>query len=366
MSFSTGINLILLITNELCQRFKMYDYKSSLDPTLDAVNKQGLLLLDRKEIVDTLRASSAHFPEGYTMIVTQVKRRWKLTSLLLLLKVQGFMLLGSPMEWIIQDLMQPRFYWMFRWVHTGCVMVFILLSVYISTRKSYLVFSVMQIVCLGSSMIVITYSFTDFIIPALIYYAMLSVCYPVSDIALMETSEPGTTELHIAAGFVIEKLLIGFFTFAINYNPSLVLSAIIENAFLAYSGSFLIYSLFMIILVYFVYSNTLDKSLYTIRKEMLGIHMIKRSEQQAISVLPPVNYAYNSRTGTYDFPADKRRRGNNNENSTAAPRNATAAPVFVGAINNRYDADFQQMTRAFVLPRAIIGGALFGSSSFNM
>lgn len=373
MSFSTGINLIMLSTNVFLQHFRVYDYKSSLDATVDAVNKQGLLLLDRKEIVDTLRANSAHFPEGYTMTVTQVKRRWKITPLLVLLKVQGFMLLGSPMEWIIQDFMQPQYYWMFRWIPTGCVVVFVLLSVYISSRKTFLVFSVMQIVCLASAMIVITSSFTDFVIPALIYYAMLSVCYPVADISIMDTSDPRYTELEIAIGFAIEKLLIALFIFAVKHNRFLVFSSLVEHSFLAYSASFLVYTIFSVILVYFVYSNTHDKSLYTIRKEMLGIHMIKRSEQQAITVLPPVNYAYNSRTGTYDFPDDKRRAAaaSNNLNQVAAsdpsPRsNLSTGPVFVGGMNNRYDADFQQMTGAFVLPRAIIGGALIRSFAYNM
>lgn len=369
LSFSTGISLIMLSTNELLQYFKVHDYKSSLDPTVDAVNKQGLLLLDRKEIVDTLRSNSAHFPEGFTMIVTQVKRRWKLTPLLLLLKVQGFMLLESPMEWTIQEFMQPQFKWVFHWIPTGCVILFVLLSVFISPRKTYLAFTVMQIVCLASAMIVITASFTDFVIPALIYYAMLSVCYPVADISLMDTSDPGLTELYIAIGFGIEKLLIALFTFTVSYNHSLVFAAEIEHSFLAYSASFLIYTILMIILVYFVYSNTHDKSLCTIRKEMLGIHMIKRSEQQPITVLPPINYAYNSRTGTYDFPADKQKDLTNRSTlnsqaiggpSTSSDRLSTG-PVFVGGMNNRYDADFQRMTQAFVLPRAIIGGALINA-----
>lgn len=366
MSFSTGINLITLSTNEFLQYFQVYDYKSSLDPTIDAINKQGLLLLDRKEIVDTLRANSAHFPEGYTMIVTQVKRRWKLTPLLVLLKVQGFMLLGSPMEWIIQDFMQPQYLWMFSWIPTGCVMVFVLMSVYINTRKTYLAFSVMQIVCLAAAMIVVTVSLTDFVIPALIYYAMLSVCYPVADIAQMDTSDPSLTELQIAIGFAIEKLLLATFTFAVNYNRSLVFSTLVEHSFLAYSASFLIYTICMVILVYFVYSNTHDKSIYTIRKEMLGIHMIKRSDQQPITVLPPIKYSYNSRTGTYDFPVGNRSELPTRSNPPLANTDLSTGPVFVGGINNRYDADFQRMTKAFVLPRAIIGGGLISAFSVNM
>lgn len=363
LSFSTGINIILLSTNEFFHYFKVYDYKSSLDATIDAVNKQGLLLLDRKEIIDTLRANSDQFPEGYSMIVTQVKRRWKWTGLLLLLKVQGFMVLGSPMELIIQDFIYPESFWIYRWIPTGCVVVFILLSVYISIRRTYLVFSVIHILCLASAMIVITASFRDFLIPALIYYAMICVCYPVADISLMDTTDPSLTELYIAFGFAIEKLLIATFTFAIRYNRLQVFTHLVENSFLAYAASFLAYNICMVILVYFVYSNYHNKSIYTIRKEMLGIHMIKRSEQQAITVLPPVNYSYNSRTGTYDFPTDRRRElpGRSTANNSGQ---SSSGPVFVGGTNN-YDADFQRMTSAFVLPRAIIGGTLISSFSFS-
>lgn len=372
MCFSSGINLILLLTNELLNYFRVYNYKCSLDETLNAINKQGLLLLDRKEIVDTLRASSTHFPEGYVIRVTQMKRRSKLSNLLLLLKVQSFMLFAPPMKMIIYVFAAPNIFWLIRWYQTICVFVFVLMSIFISARKSYMLFNAIQIVCLSAAIIVLTYSPLNFITPALMYFAVLTVLYPVGDISLMDTSDFTLTEVNLAIGFAIEKLLISIFMFALYYDSRLIIAIRFDESFDAYGASFAVYSAAMMLLVYFVYVNTHGKSLYTIRKEQLGIQLIRRSEQQPITVLPPINYAYNSRTGTYDFPTDKQRDvlasnlGPQSGGVVASTSNTDSVPVFVGGMDNRYDADLRRMTPGYVLPRAIIGGTLFSAFSFNI
>lgn len=422
---SGGFSSVLLFGNEVFQFFSVYNYRCCLDDDLDRVNVDRVLLYDRKEIVDTLRANAARFPDT-VMVVSQVKRRWKLTTLLVLLKGHGFMLLVPTLRDQLQNvLVAPRF-WLLHWLAVSGVAVAVLLLLFFSAKRVYLLFGALTALSLFVTLFLPPVAGGE-LMAVWMYYGFLSLVYVTADIAVVDTTVFGRTELNVCAAFALEKLLLTVFLFVKFYDPyalSASISGTERSIWQAYAIVFLVYGGLMLVLVAYVYPNTRGKSLYRIRKQMMGIRMEKRrtpeemaadADQNTVhAVLPPVQYAYNSATGTYDFPKKAptpisplampvwNTAGSANgvprsatANSPPTPTSPLAMPVwntptlatppprgnrmspaatsgaaptvfFTGGMDNRYDRDFQRMSPAHVMPRALIGGAIFTSIAWSM
>lgn len=389
-AFST----VLLLVNALFQFFHVYDYRRCLDADLERVNSEHVLLYDRKEIIDTLRANAARFPDS-VMVVSQVKRRWKLTALTVLLRANGFMMLVPALrDQVDAGLDDEQRLTTLHWNLVGGCGAAVLMCLFCSARKTYLLFGVLAAVSLFVSLFVPP-TVAELRVPASSYFGMLGLLYPIADIAIVDTAEFARTEVRLCSGFVLEKGLLVLFLGLQHYGPLRVVvddgEGRTEFVWRVYAIAFLVMGAVLYVLVLYLYPNTRGKSLYRIRKEMMGIRMEKRrsaeEEANVHTVLPPVQYAYNSATGTYDFPrkappatsplamptwnnaqAATPRVGGTTTASTAnaAAGSGPQTVFFTGTMDNRYERDFARMMPSNVLPRALVGGAIFSSIAWSM
>lgn len=386
---------VLLLVNAMFQFFSVYDYRRSLDVDLQRVNSERVLLYDRKEIIDTLRANAARFPDS-VMVVSQVKRRWKLTALTVLLRTNGFMMMVPTVRDQLHTVMVAQRVTALHWsLVAGCGAA-VLVCLFCSARKAYLLFGLLAAASLIASLF-LPPKVGDLQLPIALYYGFLSVLYPIGDIAIVDTAAFANTELRLCGGFVLEKALLVLFLGLQYYGPLQTVhddQPHTELVWRAYAIPFLLVGAMMYALVVYVYPNTRGKSLYRIRKEMMGIRMEKRRPpgepdiaETVHTVLPPVQYAYNSATGTYDFPRKARAPISPLAmpvlNNTETPATRTAAETagtataagnagapqtvfFTGSMDNRYDRDLQRMMPGHVFPRALVGGAIFSSIAWSM
>lgn len=392
-----AFSIVLLLVNALFQFFHVYDYRRCLDADLQRVNSERVLLYDRKEIIDTLRANAARFPDS-VMVVSQVKRRWKLTALTVLLRANGFMMLVPALRDQLAAVMDDeRHLTTLNWSLVGGCGAAVLMCLFCSARKTYLLFGVLTTLCLFVSLFVPP-TVAGLQVPASMYFGFLGLLYPIADIAIVDTAEFAWTEVRLCAGFVLEKGLLVVFLGLQYYGPLRVVAdneeGRTEFVWRVYAIAFLVIGALQFVLVVYLYPNTRGKSLYRIRKEMMGIRMEKRrtaeEEANVHTVLPPVQYAYNSATGTYDFPRKAQmpisplampawnnaqpatpQDGGSTAAAATSSANATASSgtptvFFAGSMDNRYDRAFQRMMPSQVFPRTLVGGAIFSSIAWSM
>lgn len=390
---SSSVSIVLLLLNELFQYYGVYDYRCSLDEDLQRVNAENVLLYDRKEIIDTLRANAARFPDT-VMVVSQVKRRWKLSGLLVLLRLHGFMQF-APLVTTAVNRQSDEDLLMFGLPIAGAWLAAIVLMFW-SAKRVYLLAVVLQTLCALMS-IFWWPTMGAAQVPMALFFGFAGVLYAIGDIAVVDTSEFARTEINVCVGFALEKLLLAgalFLQYFLQIGYPLEL---FQVHLIAYVGL----NCGLAGAVLYLYSDTRGKSLYRIRKEIMGIRMVKKpsTPEPTPDVLPPIPYGYNSATGTYDFPRKTQLAISPLAMPTLAPIPATtttdwnsvpsapsASPripgagnrmspsgasagqtvFFTGGMDNRYDRDFQRMSPGNVMSRTLVGGAIFSSIAWSM
>lgn len=382
---ASGVGLILLMINEVLRSTRFYEYKESLDEHVDGANGNSILLYGRTDTIDLLKTEPPRF-DGTELRVTPPKKRSMATFLLIFLKLNGYMIFSAIMSGIsiMAVSSEVHYYTYLQWIVSAGAAGGALTCLFISTRKMFILYTGIALAALVAALIVY-YDEIDVFrieIPMYIYYAFMGAIYCVGDISILDTTSIARTEIGLLFGYIIEMLPIAVIQYCIYFAFNSIFYINYAVTFRIHGISIAVASAMLIILVLIVLPNTYQKSLLEIRDELFGIgylhpHELEQLEAQTVQTTMP-QYAYNSRTGTYNYPKtiptvtlyqSAETRPAPNQYASQRAYDVTAGPspfAAVGMNNNRYDNDLKMLTPGYIMPRAVIGGAIFSSIAFNM
>lgn len=374
---SSTVILALLTLNELLHAMHVYNYKQMLDPVVEQANNCKTLYLNRTDTIQFLKIHNIN-EDGKTLSVLPIRKRSLATFLLLLMKLKGAMLFSIVMFWLAgnagaQPFQQYNYLWIGGMAVTGAA-ISSGLCLFYGTKTIFGMASTMEVVCLIAAMIVYVVDDVSTIsVPFSLFYVVLGITYCITDIALLDTASLLRTEISLCVGYTIEMFGIGLQQYIL-YNS---FDFSIFNQFYTHTGICLGVSIVLLVVVAIVYPNTFGKSLHQIRDDLFGISFVNEVDRVDViqTSLPQTIYGYNSRTGTYNYPKTvtvntnvlplgRMQATSNPYASQGLYRNPSGGPAF--GMNNQYSNDFKMMNPGYLLPRAIIGGAIFGSLTMNM
>lgn len=374
---SSTVSLVLLALNELMHVMHVYNYKQMLDPVAEQANKCNTFYLNRTDTIQLLKINNIN-EDGNTLCVLPIRKRTLATFLLLTIKLKGVMLFSFMMLWFTGQsgaipFQQYRFLWIGGMAVTGAV-ISSGLCLFYGTKTIFGLAITMEVIVLIAAMIVFDVDDISRIsVPFSLFYVALGITYCITDIALLDTASLLRTEISLCVGYAIEMFGIGLQQYIL-FNIS---GDDISIQFYTHTGICLGVCMVLLLVVAIVYPNTFGKSLQQIRDDLFGISFVNEVDRVDViqTSLPQTIYGYNSRTGTYNYPQTvtvntnvlplgRMQATSNPYASQGLYRNPSGGPAF--GMNSQNSNDFNMMNPGYLIPRAIIGGALFGSLAMNM
>lgn len=374
---TSTLSFVLLTLNELMHTMHVYNYKQMLDPIAEQANNSNTLYLNRTDTIQFLKINNINV-DGKSLSVLPIRKRSMATFLLLIMKLNGAMLFSIVMLLLagnagVQPFQQYSFLWIGGMAVTGAV-ISSGLCLFYGTKTIFGMASTMEVIVLIAAMIVyVVDDISSISVPFSLFYVALGIAYCISDIALLDTASLLRTEISLCVGYTIEMIGIGLQQYLL-YNSS---GIVISIQFYTHTGICLGVGMVLLLVVAIVYPNTFGKSLQQIRDDLFGISFVNEVDRVDViqTSLPPAIYGYNSRTGTYNYPKTvtvntnvlplgRMQATSNPYASQGLYRNPSGGPAF--GMNNQSSNNFNMMNPGYLIPRAIIGGAIFGSIAMNM
>lgn len=374
---SSTVSLVLLTLNELMHTMHVYNYKKMLDPIAEQANNCNTFYMNRTDTIQFLKSNNIN-EDGSTLSVLPIRKRSLATFLLLLMKLKGvilfsIVLFGFAGSAGVQPFQQYTFLWIGGMAVTGAA-ISSGLCIFYGTKTIFGMASTMEVICLIAAMIVyIAEDISTISVPFSLFYVALGIAYCIADIALLDTASLLRTEISLCVGYAIEMFGIGLQQYILYNNSGFDIS----NQFYTHTGICLGVSMVLLLVVAIVYPNTFGKSLHRIRDDLYGISFVNEVDRVDVvqTSLPQTIYGYNSRTGTYNYPKPvtvntnvlplgRMQATNNPYASQGLYRNPSGGPAF--GMNSQNSNSFNMMNPGYLIPRAIIGGAIFGSLAMNM